>query len=292
MAGGPGRFHHHREPMAIDNQTVIRANRDTLYSAAVFDLDAGPVAVILPDPGPRFMSMMVLDEDQYVSAVIYDAGRYAFSRDKVGTRYLMLAIRTLIDPADPEDMKLAHGLQDAVRVEQKSAGLFETPSWDPVSQRKVRDALLTLASTLPNARGMFGTKEQVDPVHRLIGSASAWGGNPDREASYLTVTPARNDGKTVYRLNVRDVPVDGFWSISVYNAQGYFEANSRNAYSLNNITAKKDADGSITVQFGGCDGSYPNCLPITPGWNYLVRLYRPRPEILDGRWTFPEAKPV
>jgi hypothetical protein len=25
-----------------------------------------------------------------------------------------------------------------------------------------------------------------------------------------------------------------------------------------------------------------------PGWNYTVRLYRPRPEILDGRWKFPE----
>jgi hypothetical protein len=45
-------------------------------------------------------------------------------------------------------------------------------------------------------------------------------------------------------------------------------------------------------QFGGCDGSVANCLPVTPGWNYLVRLYRPRQEILDGSWTFPEAHPV
>ena len=33
----------------------------------------------------------------------------------------------------------------------------------------------------------------------------------------------------------------------------------------------------------------PNMLPITPGWNYLVRLYRPRAEVLDGTWKFPEA---
>jgi hypothetical protein len=39
-------------------------------------------------------------------------------------------------------------------------------------------------------------------------------------------TPARNDGKTIYRLTVpANVPVDGFWSISVYNAQGYFQKN-------------------------------------------------------------------
>jgi len=91
---------------------------------------------------------------------------------------------------------------------------------------------------------------------------------------------------------VRDVPVDGFWSISVYNAEGYFQKNQYDAYTLNNITAKKSADGSIKAQFGGCDGKIPNCLPTTPGWNYWVRLYRPRPEILNGNWKFPDAHEV
>jgi hypothetical protein len=129
-------------------------------------------------------------------------------------------------------------------------------------------------------------------VRFLIGAAMAWGGNPEKEAAYSNVTPKRNDGKTVHKLNVRDVPVDGFWSISLYNANGYFEKNDLDAYSLNNVTAKKDADGSVTVQFGGCGGNAANCLPIMPGWNYIVRLYRPRPEILSGKWKFPEAQPV
>jgi hypothetical protein len=34
----------------------------------------------------------------------------------------------------------------------------------------------------------------------------------------------------------------------------------------------------------------PNCLPIMPGWNYIVQLYRPRAQILDGTWKFPEAQ--
>lgn len=38
--------------------------------------------------------------------------------------------------------------------------------------------------------------------------------------------------------------------------------------------------------------SAPNYLPIMPGWNYTVRLYRPRKELLDGVWKFPEAQPV
>jgi hypothetical protein len=101
-----------------------------------------------------------------------------------------------------------------------------------------------------------------------------------------------NDGTTVHRLKVKAVPVDGFWSISVYDEKGYYETNPLNAYTINNITGKKGTDGSITVQFGGCDGTIPNCLPVTKGWNYVVRLYRPRAEILSGTWKFPEAQPA
>ena len=290
--GGLGKFVHRREPAAIDNQTIIRLNRDTLYSAAVFDLDAGPVTITVPEVGKRFLSMQFIDEDQYTRQVSYGAGVRTLTKEQIGTRYVVVAVRTLVDPSDPKDVQQVHALQDAIQVSQRSPGQFEAPKWDPASQKKVRDALLVLASTLPDANRMFGTKEQVDPVRRLIGAASAWGGNPDKEAIYLNVTPPRNDGTTVYRLNVGSVPVDGFWSISVYNAQGYYEKNALNAYSLNNITTKKGSNGTISVQFGGCDGKVVNCLPITRGWNYMVRLYRPRAEALSGQWKFPEAQPV
>ena len=221
------------------------------------------------------------------------AGTHSLTKDKVGTRYVIVAVRTLVNPDDPKDLEAVHALQDAIRVGQPGGpGKFVTPQWDQASQKTVRDGLLMLATTLPDTKGMFGPRGGVDPLRHLIGAASAWGGNPEKDALYLNVVPAKNDGNTVYRLNVKDVPVGGFWSISVYNAKGYFEPNPRNAYTLNNIAAKANADGSVPVQFGGCDGNVLNCLPITPGWNYLVRLYRPRAEVLDGRWTFPEAKPA
>ena len=292
QAGGTGRFFHYREPMAIDKQTVVRPNRDTLYSAALVDLDAGPATVSLPDAGDHFRSMQVINEDHYVVGnVEYRGGEYTYDRDKVGTRYAVIALRTLVDPSDPKDIQQVHALQDAAKVSQ-APGKFEAPNWDSVSQKKVRDALIVLGSTIPDFKRAFGSKEQVDPIRHLIGTAVGWGGNPDKEAFYLNVTPPKNDGATVHVLTVKDVPVDGFWSISLYNAEGYFQKNDQNAYSLNNITAKKTADGSIAVQFGGCDGKVPNCLPIMQGWNYTVRLYRPRAEILDGTWKFPEAKPV
>lgn len=290
--GGFGKLYHYREPITIDKQNVIRMNRDTLYSAGVFDLDAGPVTITLPDSGSRFMSLQIFNEDQYTMGVFYE-GSHTLERDKIGTRYALVGIRTLlIKPDDPNDLNGVHKLQDSIKIEQKDAGKFEIPEWDQESQEKVRDALLVLGATLPDSSRMFGTKDNVDPVRFLIGSAMAWGGNPEKEAKYINVTPKANDGKTIHKLTVKDVPVDGFWSISLYNAQGYFEKNDRNAYSINNLTAKQDADGSVTIQFGGCDDKSVNCLPIMQGWNYIVRLYRPGKEVLNGTWKFPDAMAI
>ena len=291
-SGAIGKFFHRREPARIDNQTVIRLNRDTLYSSALFDLDAGPVTITLPDAGGRFMSMQVINEDHYVPEVVYGKGSYTLTKNKVGTRYVAVAIRTLVDPANEKDIREVHALQDAITVSQKNPGQFEAPDWDQASQKKVRDALLVLATTVPDFRKAFGTKGQVDPVRHLIGTAAGWGGNPDKDAIYLNITPPKNDGATIYKLNVKNVPVDAFWSVSLYNAEGYYEKNSYDAYSINSITGKKSPDGSIAIQFGGCDGKVPNCLPIMKGWNYTVRLYRPRPEVLSGKWKFPEAQAV
>jgi hypothetical protein len=287
--GAFGKYKHLRELYPID-APIVRPNRDTLYSMSVFDLDAGPVTITLPDAGKRFMSLQVINEDQYTMFVAYGAGKHTLTREKIGTRYVAPGIRILVNPADAADVKNVHALQDAIKVEQPGGpGKFEVPNWDMASRKKVRDALLVLNETLSDSRRMFGAPGEVDPVRHLIGTAMGFGGNPDKDALYLPITPEKNDGKTVHRLTVKDVPVDAFWSISVYNAQGYFQKNDLDAYSLNSITAKKGSNGSITVQFGGCGKSTPNCLPIVQGWNYLVRLYRPRTEILNGKWTFPVA---
>jgi len=290
--GGVGKLQHRREPASIDDQAVIRLNRDTLYSSGVFDLDAGPVTITMPDPGKRFMSLQVISEDHYVPNVFYGAGTHTLTRENVGTRYVAAAIRTLVNPNDSNDLKQVHGLQDAIKVSQKATGKLEVPNWDQASQKKVRDALLALSATTPDFKRSFGKKGEVDPVRHLMGTAAGWGGNPDKDAIYLNITPEKNDGKTVYRVNVKDVPVDGFWSVSVYNAEGYFQRNAANAYTVNNITAQKNSDGSIPIQFGGCNGQLPNCLPIVPGWNYTVRLYRPHAEIVRGAWSFPQAQAV
>ena len=111
-------------------------------------------------------------------------------------------------------------------------------------------------------------------------------------AIYLADSVDRNDGTTPHAVTVEDVPVHAFWSVTVYDADGYLAANDLGRNSYNNITAAPNEDGSITIHFGGCGDDRTNCIPTTPGWSYLVRLYEPGPEILDGSWTFPKPQPT
>ncbi len=227
-AGGLGKFHHAREPASIDNQTVIRLNRDTLYSFAVVDLAAGPVTVTLPDAGKRFMSIMVVNQDHYVPFVAYDTKAHTLTEKDIGTRYAFVAVRTLVDPNDPKDVDTVHKLQDAIKITQKEAGKLELRNWDEASLTEVRKALEVLARHSKSFSRSFGRRDQVDPHpssdrHRRPGGAAI----PTRMRVIRAASPAKNDGKSIYKLNVpANVPVDAFWSVSLYNSKGYFEKNS------------------------------------------------------------------
>lgn len=290
--GGFGRFMHNRTPTPVDKQDVVRMNQDTLYSGGVFDLNAGSVTVTLPDAGKRYMSLEVINEDEYTPMVAYKPGGYLVNRELAETRYVMVAVRTFVDPSSAADLDAVHALQDEIKVRQAGEGTLELPKWDEASEDKVRSSLVELASTMYVFTNAFGPKGQVDPVMHLIGAATGWGGNPEKDARYVNLKVPNDDGNHVYRLTLGEVPVAGFWSVSVYDAKGYFEKNPYDAYTVNDVTAVKSQNGTVTVQFGGCDGKVPNCLPVMKGWNATVRLYRPQPEIFSGEWKMPGLKAV
>lgn len=291
--GALGRLLHNRTPTPIDKQDVIRMNRDTLYSFGVFDLDAGAATLELPDVGDRFMSLLVIDEDHYALPVVYAPGRYTFTREQVGTRYMLAAVRTLADAGSTADVKAANAAQERIRTLQAARGSFEIPNWEPAARDEIRKLLLALsarAGTTTEER--FGARDTVDPIQHLLASAAGWGGNPREAAVYAAGVPTANDGKTIHRLTVRDVPVDAFWSLSIYNAGGFFQKNKHGSYSMNNLTAKPNDDGSFTIELSGKPTTKTNWLFTPPGWNYLVRMYKPRRPVLDGTWQFPEPQPV
>jgi hypothetical protein len=79
--GGVGRLDHLRQLHSIEGPGV-RPNRDTLYSEAVFDLAAGPVEITLPDPGDRFLSMLVIEEVDPVRHLIATAAGWGLNPDR------------------------------------------------------------------------------------------------------------------------------------------------------------------------------------------------------------------
>jgi len=288
---GLAKFFHIRQPTPVDAQGVVRMNRDTLYSLAVLDLDAAPATIVVPDTGERFCSLQIIDQDHFTPFVHYGPGEVVVDHSTVETRYGAALLRILVDAEDPTDIAAVQALQDTATVVQVDKGSLELPNWDSVTLDAIRGTLSAVAAGLGSFDRGFGPRGGVDPVAHLIATAVGWGGNPVADAMYVPGFPSNGDGQQAYRLELADVPVDGFWSISVYNAEGFFEPNAANRYSVNNLTAAAETDGRVIVSFGG-DPSSPNWLPITRGWNYVARLYRPRPEVLDGTWVFPQPVPV
>jgi hypothetical protein len=287
-SGGVNRWRHTRVPIPIDQQTVIRMNRDTLYSSALIDLAEG-ATVTVPDAGGRYLSVMVVNQDHYINRILHDPGEHELGIDEFDTRYVIAVARVLADPADPDDLAVANRIQDGLGVTAASAEPFVLPDYDEESFTAVRDAVLRLGAFSKYSRA-FGRKDDVDPVQHLVGTATGWGGLPETEATYVNLASDLAPGE--YRIEVPVVPVDAFWSISVYNADGFFEPNERDAYSVNDVTGTKHPDGSMTVHLGGCDDGRENCVPLPPRANVVARLYRPRPEVLDGSWTFPTPEAV
>jgi len=285
-----GRFAHGRETTTPETQAVIRSNQDTFYSMTVLDLSE-PAAITLPDADGRYMSMHVINQDHYMF-VETGPGTYRMTEDDVGSRFALVIVRTFVDVTDPEDIERAHAAQDGIRLSGGGPGPFEAPDWNVEQLAIIRGALNDVAALGFSTTYAFGREDEVRPVDHLIGAAAGWGGLPRTASLYVIDSVEENDGTTPHAVTVGDVPVDEFWSITVYNADGYLEANDLGRNSYNNVSAEANPDGTFTIHFGGCDDGRVNCIPITPGWNYLIRMYEPREEILEGRWTFPEIEPV
>jgi hypothetical protein len=285
-----GEIFHVREATTPEVQPVIRMNQDTLYSGAILDLSE-PVTVALPELAGRYQSMHLVNQDHYMS---FEAkpGTYELTEESVGTRFASVTIRTFVDPNDPEDIEQAHAAQNAIEITGGGKGPLELPDWNQEQLGMARKALSDLATLGFDSTYAFGSEEETRPIDHLVGAAAGWGGLPRTAAMYVITSVDNNDGETPYTVTANDVPVDAFWSVTVYNADGYLEANSLGVNSYNDVTAEPNPDGSITIHFGGCEDGRVNCIPITKGWNYAVRMYSPREEILDGTWEFPKLEPV
>jgi len=214
-----------------------------------------------------------VNQDNYINRVLHEPGEHHLTMEEFDTRHVMLGVRILVDPNDPADVDVVNELQDQLVINADSDEPVTMSDYDAESFTSVREALLVLAATIHGYERAFGRREDVDPIRHLLATAAGWGGLPDHEAIYLNVSPQTTVGE--YEIVVGDVPVDAFWSISVYKAHGFFAPSERGACSINSVTAHREPGGSVVVHLGACADEQPNCLHVMDGWNYTVRLYRP-----------------
>jgi len=293
-----GQFRHSRKPASADNQPIIRMNQDTLYSMAVLDLTTS-ASITLPQGNGRYQSVQIVNQDHNTQAIFSSPGTYTVSRELSGTRYAAAILRTYVNALEPDDVKLANDLQDQVLLQQDSRGLAEFPNWDRNQWKTVRDKIqLTELQSLKESgasssldRKVSAPDGEIDPQRIAVSAAVGWGGLPNSESVYIGGIPQAGFESSPHEITMRDVPVDAFWSITVYNKDGFLEPNSQDSYSFNQHNSVPNEDGSTTINLGGCTGTEQNCIPAPEGWNYVLRLYQPHQSILDRVWQPPVAKP-
>ena len=288
QAGGVNRFFFHRNVPALDGQTVVRMNKDTLYSGAVIDTSKGATLTVPEIPAGRYFSVLLVDNDHYCPGVIYASGTHELPKD---TKYLLAVVRIqMLRPNDPADIQLVNHLQDQFIIKAGSADPLPAPSWDKKSLDKMTAMFnQEFAKFDLYPEGWMGARGVADDKTRHLGCAGAWGLFPNKDAVYINYNGHLPVGKG-YTATYTVPENDAFWSITMYGADGYIKSETS---SLNKFNTTFNPDGTFTVHFGSKEecGDVPNRLDAPEGWNFLMRVYRPGHSVLNGSYKLPDAVP-
>ena len=267
-------FHFPTGAFDLDNQTVVRMNRDTYYSAAVIDTTQG-ASITIPETNGRYLSVMVVQNDHYIDEVFLAPGTHEISSE---TEFAMVAMRIRANQSDPDDDAAIAALRAGVKLEVGGNSSHVRPNYDMEQLVALRDELTVEGTKLGTLMGMQGAHGTIEPTMHLYGTAIGWGLLPDAQAQYLGSPKFNNDG--CYMASYPSPPFNdpGFFSITMYDAEGWIY---REDGILNEFNMTLNEDGSFDAYFGEC-GDVDNHLPTVEGWNYILRIYEPKLEELEN----------
>jgi hypothetical protein len=289
LTGGVNRLFHHRTPVPLDKQTVVRMNRDTLYSIGIVDTSGGATITMPEMPAGRYASAHLIDNDHYVPSVIYEPGTHPLPRD---TKYLGIIVRIQVfDPNDPAEIDLVSQLQEQIVLQAQSADPFPKPEWDLQSLNALRaeyEEEFKKFTKYPS--DWQGPRGKVNEQTRHLAAAGAWGLMPEWDATYV-IYSGHHDPNVCHTATYTVPENDAFWSITMYGNDGFIKSENS---IVNSATVKLNADGTFTMYFGSAEtcGDVLNRLDTTDGWNFLMRIYRPGRSVLEGEYKLPAAMPV
>lgn len=284
LAGGVNKFNFGRKMLRLDEQTIVRMNRDTLYGGAVIDTKGGATVTFPEIPDGRYASILVLDNDHYAPMVIYTPGVHRLPER---TRYVIAAVRIHVrDPNDPAEIKAVNQLQDKFTIQAKSAEPFAMPGWNNASLDELRIQYEREFSKFDRYPDDWqGVPGEVNEQTRHLAAAGAWGLLPNRDALYFNYNGGL-PADQCYRATYKVPENNAFWSITVYGNDGYIKSEQA---VLGEFKTTLNPDGTFTAHFGSqarC-GNVSNRLDISDGWNFLMRVYRPGPSVLGDGYKLP-----
>ena len=284
-------FYHFRTVTPLDQQTVVRMNKDVLYSGAVVDVEKGATVTFPEIPKGRYASILMVDNDHYCPGVIYTPGKHKLPQD---TKYLFLAIRIqLFNSKDTAELALVNELKDKFIIESNSSDPFSEPTWDNASRdslTKIYEGEFTKFARYND--DWMGPRGKVNEQTRQLACAGAWGLFPNKDATYINYNGGNLSGDKVYVATYKVPDVKAFWSITLYGKDGYMKSENS---VINASNVKYNKDKTFTVYFGAadkCPKDAKNRVDITDGWNFLMRCYLPGKEISDNTYKLPDVTEV
>ena len=144
--------------------------------------------------------------------------------------------------------------------------------------------------------GRYGT----DYLTRAQTARAGLGANPPEDAIYISAAVDRRgaplDGSHQYKIHFTKPdlpPVNAFWSLTLYDQDGYFAANPINRFAIGDRDSLHfNPDGSLDLLIQNAQpSSTTNWLPAPVGrFSLMLRLYWPKDDVLQGRWTPPAVE--
>jgi hypothetical protein len=283
---GAGEWLHLRKGADPKDRAIMRINFDTIYSTVILDLTE-PATLTMPETDGRYQSAWIITDEHYNPMAFVKPGTYNLTQENVGRRYATVAIRTQVNVMDPSDLAVVHAIQDQLKIEQKAKGSYEpSGNWDmeEVLAMRAKYAQIGKAEDI-TSETMFGKKGEVPLKDHNVGTAMGWGGLTPERAVYPSLY---GESTEPHSLTLKDVPAGAFWSITVYDGEGYPQGDS---YNVNSEFAVPNQDGSYTIHFGG-DKDAVNYMDIFEDWNIAMRIYEPTEAYFNGEWVMPELELV
>ena len=282
---GVGVLMHYRKGADPKDRTIMRINFDTFYSWAIIDLTED-ATLTMPETNGRYQSAWIVSEDGYYHGAFTVSGEHKITKEWIGgARYAVIVMRTQVNTRDTADIAKAHALQDKLKLTQKDRGSWDPSNhWDKKELETMRAKYQKIGDTLSTAK-MFGKKGAISLINRNAGNAFGWGGFTSDQAVYPQYFPKSDAPQT---LTLKDVPVKAFWSITVYDKEGFPQTDT---YNINSSFAEVDKDGAVTIHFGG-EKDAKNYMETFEGWNFTLRMYEPTQAYFNGTWKRPELQLV